>query len=36
MDIFNEIFLFFVFGCEICYVLQVNGDGEYVVLCLCE
>lgn len=36
MDIFDEVFFFCVFGCEIGCVLQVNGDGEYVVLCLCK
>jgi hypothetical protein len=32
----NGNFFFWTFKCWIGYVLQVNGDGEYVVLCLCE
>jgi hypothetical protein len=31
-----EFSFFCVFRCKIGYALQVNGDGEYVVLCLCE
>jgi hypothetical protein len=25
----NEVFFVLVFGCGLCFVLQVNGDGEY-------
>jgi hypothetical protein len=25
----NGVFFVLVFGCGLCFVLQVNGDGEY-------
>jgi hypothetical protein len=29
MVVANRVFFVLVFGCGFCFVLQVNGDGEY-------